>query len=100
MTKLFKFYFRLLHPKAIAEKANEHFISFLTSPLIFEMPIPGGSAKRLWYLFFGAYCMAFFFPKNIVCSTLLILFTEILLKSRVCLHFTPYHLKYMGVRVE
>jgi hypothetical protein len=26
---------------------------FFTSPLIFEMPIPGGSAKRQWCLFFG-----------------------------------------------
>jgi hypothetical protein len=28
----------------------------LASSLIFEMPIPGGSARRLWYLFFGTYC--------------------------------------------
>jgi hypothetical protein len=66
----------------------------------FEMPISGGSAKRQWYLFFGTYCMLFFFRKNIFCSTvsgqslffrkLFILFAEILLKSRVCLQDTPH----------
>jgi hypothetical protein len=101
MTKLYKIYFWLLHPKAIADKAAEYF--FLLAPsLVFEMPISGG--KRQWYLFFGAYCMVFF-SKNIFCSTegfraitfffckLFILFTEILLKSRVCLHDTPHYLK-------
>ena len=29
MTKLCKFYFRLLHPKAIAGKADEHFFFFV-----------------------------------------------------------------------
>jgi hypothetical protein len=33
---------------------------FLKSALVFEMPISGGSAKRLWFLFFGAYCIVFF----------------------------------------
>jgi hypothetical protein len=28
MTKLYKFYLRLLHPKAIAEKADEHFFFY------------------------------------------------------------------------
>jgi hypothetical protein len=30
----------------------------------FEMSISGGSAKRLWYLFFGACCLVFFFSKK------------------------------------
>jgi hypothetical protein len=34
MTKL-KFYFRLLHPKAIAGKADGHFFFLLASSLIF-----------------------------------------------------------------
>jgi hypothetical protein len=63
MTKLCKFYLRLLHPKAIAEKAAGHFFFLLASLLIFEMPISGGSAKRLRYLFFGTYCMVFFSKK-------------------------------------
>jgi hypothetical protein len=45
MAKLYRFYLRLLHPKAIAGKAAEHFFCIiLASSLIFEMPIPGGSA--------------------------------------------------------
>jgi hypothetical protein len=53
MTELCKFYLWLLHAKAIAEKAGDCFLSFLTSSLTFEMPIPDGSPKRPWYLFFG-----------------------------------------------
>jgi hypothetical protein len=54
MRKIYKFYLRLSHSKVIAEKAAESFF-FLTSSLIFEMPIPGGSAKKtvvliFWYL--------------------------------------------------
>jgi hypothetical protein len=67
VTRLCKFYLRLLHPKAIAEKAAEGRFFFTT--LIFEMLISGGSAKRLRHLFFGAYHMIFFFLKNIFCST-------------------------------
>jgi hypothetical protein len=40
MTKLYTFYLRLLHPKAIAEKAAEHF-----SSLIFELPFRGNPPK-------------------------------------------------------
>jgi hypothetical protein len=48
MAKLCKFYFRLLHPKAISGKANEHFLFLflLASSLIFEMPISGGSPRQ------------------------------------------------------
>jgi hypothetical protein len=52
-TLKFYFYLRLLHPKAVADKAAEYFF-LLASSLIFEMPIPGGSTKRPWYLFLGA----------------------------------------------
>jgi hypothetical protein len=46
---LYKFYLRLLHPKAITEKAAERFfLLMLVSSLIFEMPISGGSAKGQW----------------------------------------------------
>jgi hypothetical protein len=88
-----------LHPKAIAEKAEEHFF-LLASPLIFDMPIPGGSAKRPWCLFFGTYSMVFF-PKQYFLlhgrrkasgkslRKFFIFFTEVLLKSRVCLHHPP-----------
>jgi hypothetical protein len=56
MAKLYKFHLRLLHPKAITGKAGDYFFSFLASSLISEtMPISGGSARRLWCLFFGAY---------------------------------------------
>jgi hypothetical protein len=49
MTKLYKFYVRLLHPKAITEKSDKRFFNWrLHSSLVFEMPISGGSAKRLW----------------------------------------------------
>jgi hypothetical protein len=103
MTKPCKFYLRLLHPKEIAGKAAELFFFWrLHSSLIFEIPISGGSAKRQRHLFFDAYCMVFSsFEKNIFCSALrkisgrsifrklFILFTEILLKSRVCLKTPP-----------
>jgi hypothetical protein len=48
-------------------KSRRAFFFLLMSSLIFEMPIPGGSAKKLWCLFFGAYCMVF--SKNMFCST-------------------------------
>jgi hypothetical protein len=102
MTKLCKFYLRLLHPKEIAEKAAEHFFFLLTYSLIFEMSISGGSAKKDCggALFFGAYCMVYFFEKiffalrkilgKSLFRKLFILFTEIMLKLRVCLHDTPH----------
>jgi hypothetical protein len=70
------------------------------------MPISGGSAKRQWYLFFGAYCVVFFFLGKIFfalrkisgwslfrINKLFILFTEISLKSLVCLKVPPPKLK-------
>jgi hypothetical protein len=41
----------------------------LASSLIAEMPISGGSAKRQWCLFFGAYRVVFFSLKKYFCST-------------------------------
>jgi hypothetical protein len=68
------------------------------------MSISGGSAKRQWHLFFVTYCMVFFFPEKYFLlhgrfqdshffRKLFILFTEISLKSRVCLKDTPPKLK-------
>ena len=105
MRKLYKFYLRLLHPKAIAEKRkNRRLLFFLTSSLIFEMSISGGSAKRQRYFFFGIIPVAwYFFSKEYFFSTedarcqgshfpicFFVLFTEILLKSRVCLQPTRH----------
>jgi hypothetical protein len=45
-------------------KSRRSLLFFLTPSLIFEMPVLGGSAKRLWCLFFGAYGMVFFFSKK------------------------------------
>jgi hypothetical protein len=100
MTRLYKFYLRLLYPKAIAEKAVERFFSLLASLLIYEIRISGGSAKRQRYLFLvGPYLLhgicffEFFFALRGVSGQslfrkLFILFTGILLKSRVCLKDT------------
>ena len=94
------------HPKAVSEKKRR--ILFLASSLVFEMPISGGSAKRLWYLFFGAgtYYMVFFSGnifslgsyntedfRAVTFRKLFFLFTGILLKSRVCLKDPPPKLK-------
>jgi hypothetical protein len=68
MTKLFKFYMRLLHPKAIAVKTDEHF--FLIGVFTDFRNANFGRIRQkivvliFWYLFHGV-----FFWKNIFCST-------------------------------
>jgi hypothetical protein len=53
MTELCKFYLRLLHPKAISEKAAE--------PFFFEMPTNFGRIRQktvaliFWYLLHGIF---------------------------------------------
>ena len=105
MTGLCKFYFRLLHAKAIAEKADDHFFFFIGVFTDFW----NVNSRRIrqktvvlifWYLFHGIFLFENIFFlyytedfRVVTFRKLFILFTGILLKSRVRLHYTPHYLK-------
>jgi hypothetical protein len=59
MNTLCKFYLRLLHPKAITEKAAEHFFVFKCQ---FPADPPKGSGTHFWCLLHGIFLSKNIFP--------------------------------------
>jgi hypothetical protein len=64
MTKLCKFYLRLLHPKEIAEKADEHFFFYWRLQLIFENVNFGRIRQKTAVLVFWCLLRGIFFSKK------------------------------------
>ena len=66
MAKLCQIYYRLLHPKAFAEKGADYFFEFYFPKSVFWNVIFGRiSQKAVRLIFFGTtFAVNFFFEKN------------------------------------